>query len=128
LQAYIYVSAMDGKKVQAGMPAHIKISMAQSEIYGTVMGQVIYISQYPVTTQSLMGTMQNDAIVQNLLQGGTAFEVISQLIPDATTKSGYRWTTKKGPPIKLQSGTFCSASIEIEKRHPISLILPSTSM
>lgn len=127
LQAYIYIPAINGKKIQQGMPVNIKVDSVRSEIYGTILAQVTSVSQYPVTRQSLIGKIQNEAIVQRMLQENAVFEVIARLTPDTTTQSGYDWTSKGGPPMKIQSGTFCSANIQIEKRRPIELVIPSYS-
>ena len=41
--------------------------------------------------------------------------------------SGYVWTTRRSPKIKINAGTLCAASIIIKKEKPIGLLIPGWS-
>ena len=58
------------------------------------------------------------------LQAEMEAEVRARLAADPKAASGYRWSGGPGPPVKLSSGTTVHASVTIERRAPISLLLP----
>lgn len=124
LEAYIYVSAKDGKKIKPGMTVNIAPSTIEREKYGTMMGNIIYVSPYPATFQGIMKAFQNESLVNQILAHGAVFEVIASITPDSNTYSGYKWTSPKGPPAEIQSGMLGEAEITYRRVHPIALIIP----
>jgi len=46
------------------------------------------------------------------------------LVPSSRTVSGFKWSSPKGPPLVMQSGTICSAQIIERKQPPITLVIP----
>jgi HlyD family secretion protein len=53
----------------------------------------------------------------------TPIEVQVELLPDATSASGYQWSSQ-APDITIANGTLCSAQIVVERRRPLSMVLP----
>jgi len=51
------------------------------------------------------------------------FEARIALVP-ARTVSGYAWTSGRGPPLALTSGTILRAAIAVREDSPLALILP----
>jgi HlyD family secretion protein len=51
-------------------------------------------------------------------------EVHVDLLPDPSTVSGYRWSSAKGPPVKIEPGTLCQSAIIVASRHPIEMVVP----
>jgi hypothetical protein len=49
--------------------------------------------------------------------------VLVDLIPDAGTRTGYAWTSTKGPPLPLQSQEKLLGTIALGGRSPISFVL-----
>ena len=45
---------------------------------------------------------------------------------DPSTFSLYRWTSGKGPPILLSSGTLTRAEVTTREQRPIDLVIPLT--
>ena len=43
---------------------------------------------------------------------------------DPKSPSGFKWTSSLGPPIRIGSGTFCTVQIIVERRKPISYVIP----
>ncbi len=124
LEAVIYVSALDGKKISPGMKVNISPSTVRKEEYGTLLGKVTSVSKYPATFQAIMNVLNNEELVKHLLRKGAVFQVRANLTPNTSTTSGYKWTSPDGPPIVLQSGTLGESDVTIRKKRPISLILP----
>ena len=124
LQALIYVPASEGRKVSTNMSAQITPSTVKREEYGFMSGEVVYVSDYPATAQSMMLTLQNEIVVKELMGNAPPTEIRAALIP-AENFSGYRWTSPQGPPVAVKSGTLCSAEIVVSKQRPISLVIPA---
>lgn len=124
LEAVMYISAMDGKKVKTGMKADISPTTVKVEEFGFMRGEITYVSDYPTTSQQMLTVLQNKELVASLSQGGAPIETRVRLLPDPQTRSGYAWSSSSGPPIDVQSGTLCSGSVTVTEQRPISLVIP----
>lgn len=125
LLAVIYVSHAEGKMVRAGMEIDICPTTAKREEYGGIVGLVRHVAEYPASNEGMLRTLgANQALVQDLSQGGAPIEIRADLIPDASTASGYKWTSSSGPSMTISSGTRCAGLVTVESRRPISLVIP----
>lgn len=124
LEAVIFVSAFDGKKIKNGMQVNIAPSTVKKQEYGTLVGRVISVSKYPATHQGIMRILHNEELVNELQKNNAVFEVEANLTPDPKNVSGYKWTSRSGPPLILQSGTIGEAEVTIGKKRPIVMMLP----
>ncbi len=124
LQAVIYLSPFEGKRVKKGMEVQISPATVKQEEYGFIKGRVVSVSEFPSTQQQMNRLLKNDVLVKDLMSNGAPIQVIVDLVPAEDTASGFRWSSPQGPPIKLNTGTMCAASIIVEKRRPISLVIP----
>jgi hypothetical protein len=124
LQAILYLSAVDGKIVQPGMTVHVSPSTVRKEEYGVMLGRVISVGDFPATYQGMLRILGSDELVRALSRGGAPIEVRVELLKaEANTDNPrFQWSSSKGPSVAIQSGTFCTASIIINERRPISLI------
>ncbi len=122
LQVVLYLSLADSAGIQPGMKVQITPSTVRPEEFGVMQGKVVSVSQFPATYQGMMRVLGSDDLVRVLSRDGAPVEVRVELIK-ADTRSGYLWSSPKGPPVLIQSGTFCTATIVIDQQHPISLIL-----
>ncbi|MBF0306630.1 MAG: NHLP bacteriocin system secretion protein [Alphaproteobacteria bacterium] len=123
LQGIVYIPTEHGKKVRPGMPARIEPSMIRKEEYGTLVGKVVSVSDFPATRQGIAALVQNDTMVEQYTKAGAPYEARVNLVP-ATTPSGYAWTSGDGPAVRMTSGTVVEANIAVERRRPVDLILP----
>lgn len=124
IDAVIYIPAADGKKVRQGMEVRVSPSTVRAEEYGFIIGEVHSVSTYPVTPEGIARVLRNEKLVQALAGEAAPIEVVAALIEDLDTESGFRWSSSEGPPNKVFTGTICSASVIVEKRRPISYVLP----
>jgi HlyD family secretion protein len=123
LEAVIYLSAAEGKKVRRDMISQVVPSTVRREEHGFMLGKVSYVADYPATLQSMMLLLQNDGLVRELAGAAPPFEVRAAMLP-AANKSGYQWSSAAGAPVTLSSGTLCQAEIVVERQRPISLVVP----
>jgi len=125
VRGVLYVSSRDGKKIKSGMQAFVVPATVQPQEYGYMKARVTYVSDFPVTQQGMMVSMNNDRIVQGLLSLGAPFEVHVEFEKDPQAYSGYRWTSARGPDISINAGTSCSGKITVREEAPISLVVPA---
>lgn len=123
LQAVLYVSIADGKRIQPGMTARISPSTVRPEEFGMVLGTVTSVQQSPSTQADMLAVLGNDALVQSLAASGAIVEVRLALQADGSTASGYDWTSADGPPARLWGGVLSDGFVVVNQQHPIELVL-----
>ena len=124
LEALIYIPAERGKNVKLGMPVRIEPSTVKREEFGTMVGTVVTISDFPMTPQGMAAVLHNDNLVTRFSKEGAAYAATVSLEPDPETVSGYRWAVGQGPPIRLTSGTLTRAEITTRRQRPLDLVVP----
>lgn len=124
MQAITYFSAFQEKNIKPGMVAAIEPSTIKFEEYGSLTGIVTHVSEYPSTAKSMMRIFHNEEIVKKIMGRGSQIEVHIDLVSDPNTISKYKWSSKEGPPVIIQSGTECDAKINVKKSKPIEYIFP----
>lgn len=124
LEAVVFVSPSEGKKVRPGMNIHISPSTVRPEEYGFMLGRVSRVSEFPATIDGMMRLLHNQNLVEALTAGGSPIQIHAELLPDSRTQSGFSWSSSKGPPTGIHSGTICSARILISEASPIHLLIP----
>ena len=124
LEALIYIPAERGKNVKVGMPVRIEPSTVKREEFGTMVGTVVTISDFPMTPQGMSAVLHNENLVSRFSKEGAAYAATVSLEQDPESVSGYRWAVGKGPPIRLTSGTLTRAEITTRRQRPIDLVVP----
>ncbi len=124
IKAIIYIPAAEGKKVRPGMEVYVSPTTVRPEEYGFMLGRVATVSDYPVTPEGLRRVLRNEKLIQELTGKTAPIEVAVELLLDPTTPSGFAWSSSKGPPMKVFSGTICTGNVTVEKKRPISYVLP----
>jgi HlyD family secretion protein len=124
LEALIYIPAERGKNVKLGMPVRIEPSTVKREEFGTMVGTVVTISDFPMTPQGMAAVLHNETLVQRFSKEGAAYAATVSLEQDLTTFSGYRWAVGQGPPVRLTSGTLTRAEITTRRQRPLDLVVP----
>lgn len=114
----------DGKKIQQGMKLQVTPTTVQRERFGGMIATVTHVSAFPVTKEGALRVVGSPEVVQSLMSSGPQIQVVAQLQPDASTFSGYKWSSSQGPELKVSSGTTTSIQVTVEERAPITFILP----
>ena len=123
LELLLYVPPEFGKKVAPGMDVRIEPATVKKEEYGTMIGKVVAVSDFPMTAEGMASVLQNPQLVTRFMEQGPPYAVRVELAPNDSA-SGYRWSGGPGPTVKLSSGTTVRAAITTNRRAPISLLLP----
>jgi len=124
LEAVLYVPAERAKDLRPGMDAEILPTTVRREEYGFIRGTVTFVSDYPATEAATMRVFENAPLVQALSARGPVTEVRVQMITDAGTPSGYRWSSTLGAPVTLSGGTLCVGDVVTRRQRPINLVVP----
>jgi HlyD family secretion protein len=126
LEALLYVDSREGKLVRPGMVVELSPSVVRRERHGVLLGQVSSVEDFPSTRRGMMRVLRNEQLVEAFLveTAGTPIALRATLRRDKTTPSGFRWSSRKGPSVKLTSGTRCTAALTTSTQRPISLVLP----
>jgi HlyD family secretion protein len=124
LDATIYMPPDRGKDIRPGMEVHVEPTQIAREEFGAIIGKVAAISEFPVTPQGMAADLHNDTLVKRFSEHGAPYAAKIQLEPDASTVSGYRWSSGKGPPVRLSSGTLARAEVTTREQAPIGLVIP----
>lgn len=124
LKAVLFVPAAEGKKIAPGMPANVSPSTVRPEEFGYIVGKVEELSEFPLTPEALKRILRNEQLAQELAGRATPIRVTVELILQPDAPSGFRWTSGKGPPLKVFPGTLCQGSVVVETKRPIAYIIP----
>jgi len=124
LFAVVYFQVSDGKKIEPGLDVRIVPTTVERERYGSIVGKVETVSTFPVTTDAITNLVGNAEVAQGLSAGGSKIEVLAELSLDPSSLSGYKWTSGKGPDIKITAGTTGVARVTVEYRRPITFLIP----
>jgi len=124
LLSVAYFGVSDGKKIEPGMDVRITPATVERERYGSIVGKVVTVSPFPVTTEAVTNVVGNAEVAQSLSGGGSKIEVFAELSSNPSTVSGYTWTSGKGPEVKITAGTTGAIRATIEYRRPITFVIP----
>jgi len=123
LEALIYLSSLQAKDAKPGMEVQLSPGTVRREEFGYMTGRISFVASYPATQAAMMSVLGNETLMQSISSGGPVTEVRARL-DRANTPSGFRWSSREGPPIQISSGTLCTAQIVTKNSRPISLALP----
>ena len=110
--------------VEPGMEVMIEPFTVNHNLYGWLMGEVVEVNHFVSNTVSIIDELNNPDLVALIQQQGPTYRVKVYLLPDPSTKSGFMWSNKKGPPYTINTGTLCRASVLVKQKPPIDYIIP----
>ncbi|BAZ39313.1 HlyD family secretion protein [Calothrix sp. NIES-4101] len=119
-----FLPVSEGKKIKPGMTLQITPSTVKREEFGGIKAVVKQISPFPVTQQGAASLVGNPDILPSIINQGAHVAVFTELEQDNSTKSGYKWSSSKGPEQKITSGTTTSVRITTDEKRPIEFVLP----
>ncbi len=124
LKTVLYIRAFEAKNVKVGMKVHICPAHVKQEEYGYMVGLITFAGQYPTTSNSMMKELENKSFVQSLSSMGVLYKFEATIIPDPGSYNGYMWSTARGYPFEINSGTICSGKVVVKEQIPASFVVP----
>lgn len=123
LEAVAYIPTKHGKMLVPGMKVRIAPDNVRREEHGTLLGVVRSVSAFPSSRESMVAVLQNDALATEFAKDGAPYEARVELLP-GDTASGYAWSSRQGPPLRLVSGTTLAVDVTVREQRPAALIVP----
>lgn len=116
---YGFVSPIEGKRVKVGTNVRIQVTAAKQQ--ETVLGEIVDVSQFPVSPQYFESEIPNPNLIQYLF-GGTplAFLLTIQQVADSSQLSAED-SVFPG----ISPGTVGQISVIVDRIPPIYYVLPS---
>jgi HlyD family secretion protein len=124
LQALIFVP-LQGSRIRSGMTVHLSPEGVSWEEYGYMLGVVASVSDAPVSPEVMNRLLHNTTLVEAFSAAGGAYLVTVTPELDPSTPSGFKWTSRHGPEIKIGTGTLFTAIVTVDEQPPIALVIPA---
>jgi HlyD family secretion protein len=124
LELALYIPPEQGKQVAPGMEVRVEPATIKKEEFGTLLGRVLDISEFPVSPEGMLAVLGNPELVKSFSTQGAPYAARIALLADPESASGYRWATGNGAPVRLSAGTTANAEITVRSQAPITLLLP----
>lgn len=124
LEGVVYVPAGTGKEVKVGTRVEITPATVKKEEWGSMLGRVKSVGELPSTTSGIMAVLDNQDLVRTLLASGPQLAIGVELLLDPQARSGFRWTSARGPDVTITPGTLAAAQMIVREQPPITLVIP----
>lgn len=122
---YAFIPIESSKQIALGMKVEVELSSAKVGEFGAIEGKVIQVSPYAISHEYIESLIQNEGLVTYLTQGKQTVAMLT-IEPelDASTPSGYKWTSGKGPNLKISTGTIVKIKGLVGHIQPLYYFLP----
>lgn len=122
---YCCIPIQSGRVMSSGMPVQVEPITVNPQEYGSMFARVKEVSPFAVSEAELLNDLRNKQLVAYLIQGAPAVAFLSvDPILDPSTSSGFKWTSGKGPPFDIPSGTLVNIKVVVDEQPPISYLIP----
>ncbi|MFE7153098.1 HlyD family efflux transporter periplasmic adaptor subunit [Streptomyces sp. NPDC057636] len=124
LLAMLYVPADRAGTVPVGADVDLTVQSAPSQQYGMLRGRVQAVGRGAQSSQRVEAFLGDKELAAQFTKGGPTVAVLVKLVASSSTKSGYAWSSKGGPPYALDSMTPASGAVHLAEQRPIDWLLP----
>ena len=124
LDVLIYVPPVDGKRIEAGMPALVSPATTRHEEFGYIIGTVESLSEFPASLNGMIAVLQNQDLARTFSHGGPPYPGRVELALDPSTASGFAWTSPQAVGVVITPGTLATVEVEIASQPPVALAVP----
>lgn len=120
LRAIVFVPVASDRHVEPGMPANVVPADVSALGGRAVHAQVVSVAPYPASAESIRNALQDDALAAQFSAAVPVREV--QLELQKNPDGSLAWSGVFGATAPPAGGTPCTATIQVQERHPIELI------
>lgn len=124
LYATVYVPAENAASIPANAAVDLTVSSVPTQTYGVLRGHVKSVDRSAQSAQQIASFLGDSQLGEQFTKSGRPVAVLIRLDKSSATKSGYRWSSKDGPPFDLTSMTLASGSIRLADQRPVDWLLP----
>ncbi|MFG1876887.1 HlyD family efflux transporter periplasmic adaptor subunit [Sphaerisporangium sp. NPDC049003] len=123
LVAMLFVPGDRTLGVVPGREVDLAVSSAPPGAFGLLRGRVASVSTYPLMLEGVADLVGGEAAARGYVKGAPPRLVIVDLERDPGTTSGFAWSTKDGPPMRLSSQVNVTGSINLGGQTLFDLLL-----
>ena len=120
----VYIPSSSNQVVKKGMVVDVEPVNIDKNLYGWLEGKITEVSQFPESNSGFLITLSNENLIDELDNRGTYYKLEVKLDLDPKTFSGFKWTNKKGPRVKIYPGQLAKAFVHVKNKAPIDYVLP----
>ncbi|MEU5320238.1 HlyD family efflux transporter periplasmic adaptor subunit [Streptomyces sp. NPDC021056] len=124
LYATVYVPAENAASIPAHAAVDLTVSSVPTQEYGVLRGHVKSVDRSAQSAQQISAFLGDSQLGEQFTKDGRPVAVLVKLDKAAGTKSGYKWSSKDGPPFTLTSMTVATGSIRLADQRPVDWLLP----
>jgi HlyD family secretion protein len=123
IYAFVYLEI--GKRIPLGVQILVEPIGINEQEYGSLIGHVTSVSPYAVGSKEIETYIHSKGL-QNYLTTGLEIPFLMTIKPevDRTTASGFKWTSEKGSPFKISTGSVCNITGIAYYERPIVRLIP----
>ncbi len=105
--------------------AHVLPATVRWEEHGYMLGDVVSVSQNPVTRARVQRLLKNQTLTATMVGQGDPYMLRITIRQDPNTATGFEWTSGDGPPQAVTSGVLANANVIVDSKRPIELVIPA---
>lgn len=124
LGAVAFLPLGKGERAAPGMAAQVSPASVQRTLWGSIRARVESIGTLPETRAGVQAVLGNEALTAQMMAGGAPLKARLRLERDPSTYSGLRWSSSKGPPVKIKPGDLAHVSVTVDHKRPIDFVIP----
>lgn len=124
IDVLVYVSPVDGKRVEADMPVLVSPAPYRRERFGSLTGVVENIAEFPSSLEGMIAVLRNEELARTFSESGPPYPGRVALTADASTASGFAWTSPRATDLEITAGTLAEIEIEVDNQPPMALVVP----
>ena len=124
LYATVYVPAENAAAIPENAAVDLTVSSVPTQEYGVLRGHVKSVDRSAQSAQEIAAFLGDSQLGEQFTKKGRPVAVLVKLDKSSSTKSGYQWSSKDGPPFDLTSMTLASGSIRLADQRPVDWLLP----
>ncbi|MFE7859594.1 HlyD family efflux transporter periplasmic adaptor subunit [Streptomyces sp. NPDC101209] len=124
LYATVYVPAENAASIPDHAAVDLTVSSVPTQEYGVLRGHVKSVDRSAESAQQIAAFLGDSQLGEQFTRKGRPVAVTVKLDTSSATKSGYKWSSKDGPPFALTSMTTASGSIRLADQRPVDWLLP----
>ena len=122
LLAFLFVDSAKATGIAPGMKVDLNVASAPAAAFGVLRARVTDVAPYPATFAEVENLFSDTQLAKQFTAKGLPTIVTVDFQTDPKTPSGFKWSTKSGPPFPLRSGIQVKATVIQGTQAPIKLV------
>jgi HlyD family secretion protein len=107
------------------LAAEVSPATVKKEEWGYILGTVRAVGELAVSPAGMQAVLDNPDLVKSFTASGPQLALNISLRLDKRNPSGFRWSSKSGPNVRITPGTLAGAQIIVREQPPITLVIPA---